>query len=176
MFHITNPQKAAKRSTITMATTCMHRYRKPCNHFFMVNMVSGADCRHVSPTMKKKPHFPTWQPYPNWHLSNKVSVDLYHVAISLAWVQAISTCNQLPWSQRLSFTLYWQILRRESVLIFVFIGTKCWEPRKDLALRSALRSAPQISKWKKIILKESLWDQGSNQPGFFESQLALTQG
>ena len=29
----------------------------------------------------------------------------------------------LPWSQRLSFILYWQILGRES-LIFFFIGTK----------------------------------------------------
>ena len=36
----------------------------------------------------------------------------------------------VPWSQRLSFILYWQILRRESLLIF-FIGPKRWEPRKE---------------------------------------------
>ena len=27
---------------------------------------------------------------------------------------------QLPWSQRLPFILYWQILRRESLLIFFY--------------------------------------------------------
>ena len=29
-------------------------------------------------------------------------------------------CTNLPWSQRLSFILYWQILRRESLIIFSF--------------------------------------------------------
>ena len=37
----------------------------------------------------------------------------------------------LPWSQRLSFILYWQILRRESLLKFFFIGKKRWGPRKQ---------------------------------------------
>ena len=39
--------------------------------------------------------------------------------------------SRLPWSQRLSFILYWQILRREPLLIFFFLGTKRWEPRKE---------------------------------------------
>ena len=39
--------------------------------------------------------------------------------------------NVVPWSQRLSCILYWQILRREPLLSFVFIGTKRWEPRKE---------------------------------------------
>ena len=30
------------------------------------------------------------------------------------------TLDKLPWSQRLSFILYWQILRRESLLIFSY--------------------------------------------------------
>ena len=30
----------------------------------------------------------------------------------------------VPWSQRLSFILYWQILRREPLLLFFFVGTK----------------------------------------------------
>ena len=75
----------------------------------------------------------------------------------------------LPWSQRLSFTLYWKILRRESLLIFVFIDTKRWEPRKESFLflptrRFDQRFAPQISKRQKMILKESLWDQGMVHP------------
>ena len=48
------------------------------------------------------------------------------------------------------------MLRREPLLLF-FIGTKRWEPRKES--RAALRVANfQI---KKIILKESLWDQST---------------
>ena len=43
----------------------------------------------------------------------------------------LSTFQLLPWSQRLSFILYWQILRRESLLEFFFIGKKRWEPRKE---------------------------------------------
>ena len=47
-----------------------------------------------------------------------------------------------------------------------FIGTKRWEPRKESFLflptrRVDQRFTTQISKWKKIILKESLWDQGT---------------
>ena len=38
---------------------------------------------------------------------------------------------KIPWSQRLSCILYWQILRREPLLLIVFIGTKRWEPRKE---------------------------------------------
>ena len=37
----------------------------------------------------------------------------------------------IPWSQRLSFILYWQILRREPLLLFFF----CWHE----ALRAAKR-------------------------------------
>ena len=39
--------------------------------------------------------------------------------------------SHLPWSQRLSCILNWQILRREPLLLIVFIGTKRWEPRKE---------------------------------------------
>ena len=39
---------------------------------------------------------------------------------------------KLPWSQRLSFIRYWQILPREPLLLFFFfVGTKRWEPRKE---------------------------------------------
>ena len=38
---------------------------------------------------------------------------------------------EVPWSQRLSCILNWQILRREPLLLIVFIGTKRWEPRKE---------------------------------------------
>ena len=39
------------QSPITIETaTCMHRNRKPCNSFFMANMLSGVDPVHVLPT------------------------------------------------------------------------------------------------------------------------------
>ena len=44
---------ALDRHNYRKRTTCMHRNRKPCNSFFMVNMVSGMDCRRMSPTRKK---------------------------------------------------------------------------------------------------------------------------
>ena len=37
----------------------------------------------------------------------------------------------VPWSQRLSCILYWQILWREPLLLIFFTGTKRWEPRKE---------------------------------------------
>ena len=55
------------------------------------------------------------------------------------WNQWKHWAKWLPWFQRLSFILYWQILRREPLLIFFFIGTKRKFPNE-----------------KKIILKESL--------------------
>ena len=61
----------------------------------------------------------------------------------------------LPWSQRLSFILDWQILRRESLLIFFLLARSAW-PGSSFDQHFA----SQISKWKKIILKENLWDQG----------------
>ena len=65
------------------------------------------------------------------------------------------TFAKVPRSQRFSFVLYWQILRREPLLLFVFLLPRSAE---GSALRSALRVVNfQI---KKIILKESLWDQG----------------
>ena len=47
-------QRAVKQSlphnyTCRNRTTCMHRNRKPCNPFFMVNMASGMDHGHVCP-------------------------------------------------------------------------------------------------------------------------------
>jgi len=44
-------RRAAKRSTITIGkgTICMHRNRKPCISFFMVNMASSMDRGHVCP-------------------------------------------------------------------------------------------------------------------------------
>ena len=50
--------------------------------------------------------------------------------LNFRWVLDISE-RALPWSQRLSCILYWQILRREPLLLIVFIGTKRWEPRKE---------------------------------------------
>ena len=38
----------------------------------------------------------------------------------------------IPWSQRLSFILHWQILRRESLLMFFYWHEALrWEPRKE---------------------------------------------
>ena len=71
-----------------------------------------------------------------------------------SWIQDFGMPKswiQIPWSQRLSFILYWQILRRESLLNFFLLARSA---------DSRLGASTQISKWKKIILKESLWDQG----------------
>ena len=51
---IINGAPAAKWRPITMGTgshACMHRNRKPCNSFLMVNMASGMDRRCVCPMM-----------------------------------------------------------------------------------------------------------------------------
>ena len=51
------------------------------------------------------------------------------ILLSKSFNQEVSF--QVPWSPRLSFILYWQILRREQLLIFFFLGTKRWQPRKE---------------------------------------------
>ena len=47
----------------------------------------------------------------------------------LRWIVKNWTTKGLPWSQRLSFILYWQTLRRESLLKFFFIATKRFDQR-----------------------------------------------
>ena len=42
------------------------------------------------------------------------------------------TCHILPWSQRLSFILYWQIFRREPLLLF-FLSSVSAESREKKA-------------------------------------------
>ena len=45
---------------------------------------------------------------------------------------AMKATQRVPWSQRLSFILSWQMLRREPLLsVIFFIATKRWEARKE---------------------------------------------
>ena len=54
---------------------------------------------------------------------------------------------QLPWSQRLPFILYWQILRRESLLIFFYWHEALRAEKRKLSFSpgSALRSALRVA-------------------------------
>ena len=56
------------------------------------------------------------------------SVGVWIVVVSPGLVPVV--CVSLPWSHRLSFILYWQILRRQTLLLFF-----CWHE----ALRAGKR-------------------------------------
>ena len=78
--------------------------------------------------------------YELWVAENSVSYTLsYHlVLLTFLWINAKLISPVLPWPQRLSFILSWQILQREPPLLF-FIGTKHWELRKESLWSRSLR-------------------------------------
>ena len=79
-------------------------------------------------------------------------------------------CLPLPWSQRLSFILYWQILRRELLLLF-FLLARSAESREKKALcsrplgtsLSCHQLLTVVSDWRKFLIAlRVIWLDGLN--------------
>ena len=69
-----------------------------------------------------------------WHFRDYIVIwDIRHNFLSVEWRSSTFSAFfvvQIPWSQRLSLILSWQILWREPLLLF-FIDKKHWETRKE---------------------------------------------